>query len=80
MRPDNEITVSVANILRWHVAVDHERIKISVRDGVVTLEGTVDWEFQRQDVENMVRCLPDVRRLDNLLGIRPKAPTPWLVK
>jgi osmotically-inducible protein OsmY len=78
MRPDNEIAVSVANVLRWHVAVDHERINICVKDGVVTLEGTVDWDFQRQDVENMIRCLPDVRRLDNLLGIRPAAPAPWL--
>jgi osmotically-inducible protein OsmY len=70
MRTDPELAAFVANILKWHVAVDEKRINIKVENGVVTLEGTVNWSFQRDDVENMVRCLPDVRRLDNLLAIR----------
>jgi osmotically-inducible protein OsmY len=69
MRTDTELAAFVANILKWHVAVDEKRIEIEVKDGVVTLEGTVNWDFQRQDVEKMVRCLPDVRRLDNFINI-----------
>ena len=70
MRTDTELAAFVARILKWHVAVDESKIKVKVEDGIVTLEGTVNWDFQRQDVESMVRCLPDVRRLDNLLNIR----------
>jgi len=70
MRTDTELAAFVAKILKWHIAVDETKIKIIVKEGIVTLEGTVNWEFQRQDVEKMVRCLPDVRRLDNLLNIR----------
>jgi len=70
MRTDTELAAFVGKILKWHIAVDETKIKIIVKEGIVTLEGTVNWEFQRQDVEKMVRCLPDVRRLDNLLNIR----------
>jgi len=70
MRTDTELADLVGKILKWHVAVDEKRIQVKVNEGVVTLEGTVNWDFQRQDVEKMVRCLPDVRRLDNLLGIK----------
>jgi osmotically-inducible protein OsmY len=75
MRTDIELAEFVARILKWHVAVNDEKIKIKVENGIVTLEGTVEWDFQRQDVEDMVRCLPDVRRLDNLIGVktRPRA-------
>jgi osmotically-inducible protein OsmY len=73
MRTDIELADFVARILKWHVAVDEKRINIKVNEGVVTLEGTVNWDFQRQDVEKMVRCLPDVRRLDNLLSIASRA-------
>ena len=71
MRPDNEIAVSVANMLKWHVAVDDQKIEIRVENGIVTLEGEVAWNWQRQDIEEMIRCLPDVLRLDNFVGIRP---------
>jgi len=70
MRTDTELAAFVEKILKWHVAVDESKIKVKVEKGIVTLEGTVNWDFQRQDVEKMVRCLPDVRRLDNLLNIR----------
>lgn len=73
MRTDTELAAFVARILKWHVAVDEKRIKIKVEHGIVTLEGTVNWDFQRQDVEKVVRCLPDVQRLDNLLSIASRA-------
>lgn len=76
MRTDTELAAFVARILKWHVAVDEKRIKMKVSEGVVTLEGTVNWDFQRQDVEKMVRCLPDVRRLDNLLSVANRASVP----
>jgi len=74
MRTDSELAAFITNILKWHVAVDDTKIKVYVENGVVTLEGTVNWDFQRQDVETMVRCLPDVRRLDNLLAVRSGPP------
>jgi len=33
----------VANILEWNVLVPHDRVKVQVQDGVVTLNGEVDW-------------------------------------
>lgn len=73
MRPDNEIAVSVANMLKWHIAVDDGKIKVTVEQGVVTLEGFVDWESQRQTIEEMIRNVPGVLRLDNLIDIKKRA-------
>ena len=72
MRSDIEIASNIANILKWHVPVEEEEINITVDKGVVTLEGLVARDFQRQAIEEAVRCHPDVRRLDNFIGLKPR--------
>jgi osmotically-inducible protein OsmY len=46
-RSDADLAKAVADSLLWHVDVPYGKIKTSVRDGWVTLEGTVDWAYQR---------------------------------
>jgi len=36
-RPDEDIAGAVANILEWNVLVPHDRVKVQVQDGLVTL-------------------------------------------
>jgi len=73
MRPDTEIAAAVSKMLKWHVAPENEMIKTKVENGIVTLEGCVDWDFQRQAAEDAVRCLPGVLRLDNLIDFKAKS-------
>jgi osmotically-inducible protein OsmY len=57
---DTEIAQAVRRALEWDVFVEHERIRSTVTDGCVILEGTVDRLSQRDDAERAVRNLRGV--------------------
>jgi osmotically-inducible protein OsmY len=70
---DDEIAGRALKILAWGAAIsDPEDIRLKVEKGFVTLEGTVDWHFQRSAAENSVRVLTGVTGIDNQLRIRPR--------
>ncbi|MGZ5191141.1 MAG: BON domain-containing protein [Flavisolibacter sp.] len=69
-KTDPEIAESVLHALKWHSAVPNDKIKIKVEDGVVTLEGLVDWDFQRNSARNAMVNLTGVRNVINLITIR----------
>ncbi|SFI52900.1 BON domain-containing protein [Albimonas pacifica] len=63
MQADDEIAKRVANTLRWTTSVPHERIRITVKDGRVTLEGEVEQRWQAE------AAVAAIRRLGGLIGI-----------
>src|SRR4030088_2245353 len=46
-RTDPEIARDAVHELESHVSIPADRIKVTVKDGWVTLEGTGDWEYQK---------------------------------
>ncbi len=72
-KTDSEIAETVLNALRLHTAVLEDRIKIKVEDGVVTLEGGVEWEYQRKAAKQSIENLPGVRDVLNYITVKPKA-------
>lgn len=74
-KTDAEVAESVVNALKWHVSVPDEKIKAKVEDGVVTLEGEVEWEFQRTAARNAVSGLLGVRLVTNLIKLKPRLST-----
>lgn len=60
-RIDTEIAQAVRNALEWDVMVNDERIRSTVANGWVTLEGTVTSLYEREDVERAVCRLAGVR-------------------
>jgi len=67
-RNDPEIAETVINTLKWNSQVPSERIKIVVEDGWVTLEGTLEWEYQRVAARNSIENLYGVKGiLDNII-------------
>ncbi|HBY95098.1 MAG: BON domain-containing protein [Ardenticatenaceae bacterium] len=72
-RSDADIARAVVNALEWDARVPHERIDVTVREGKVTLEGNVDWHYQKLAAEDDVRSLIGVKEVLNLITIRPKA-------
>lgn len=71
-KTDTEIAGAVISALRWHAALPEDRIKIKVEDGVVRLEGEVEWDFQRTSAKNAIQYLTGVRSVINLITVRPK--------
>lgn len=70
IRSDTELAHQIVETLRWDVQVPDERIKARVARGWVTLEGDVDWAFQREAAERDVRSLTGVISVTNLIRVK----------
>jgi osmotically-inducible protein OsmY len=75
-RPDPDIAATARRALEWDAFVPVDNIKITVSKGWVTLEGEVEWGYQKEDTERVVRRLTGVRGVTNLLTVRPRLTTP----
>ncbi len=69
-RTDTDIAMAVRNALVWDVFVPDTRIRSTVSNGVVTLEGDVDTWTQHDDAARAVRNLSGVREVVNLVAIK----------
>jgi osmotically-inducible protein OsmY len=74
-RSDEEIARSVANALAWNTSVPPERVKAQVSQDWVTLEGTVEWQFQKEAAERAVRPLRGVKGITNNIVVKPAVST-----
>lgn len=79
-RPDPVLARAVADALEWNAAVPHDRIKIAVRDGWVTLRGEVDWHYEKATAIRTVRQLVGVKGVEDEITIAPRANTAEVVK
>lgn len=70
-RSDTDLAEAVLQALRANVAVPMREVKVVVRDGWVTLEGTVNAGYQREIAETCVSYLHGLRGVSNLLAVRP---------
>jgi osmotically-inducible protein OsmY len=68
---DAEIASAVRHALEWDVLVPDQRIRSTVSNGWVTLDGDVDYWSEREDAERAVRNLAGVRGIANRLEIAP---------
>jgi osmotically-inducible protein OsmY len=71
-RPDDSIARAASNALEWDVSVPHDRVKVHVQNGLITLTGEVDWWYQKNAAENTVRHLVGVVSVSNGITIRPE--------
>lgn len=71
-RTDAEIASAVLNALAWHSSIPEEKIKVKVEKGWVTLEGEVEWDFQRNYSKSAVENLQGVVGISNNIRIAPK--------
>ena len=71
-RSDAALLEEVVNVLAWDAMVQAEHVHVSVRDGIVTLEGWVEWDHQREAAERAVRPLIGVRGIEDAITVRPK--------
>ncbi len=72
IRTDGDIAGAAANQISWFSSVPTGAVKVVVRDGWLTLEGELDWGYQRSDVENNVQFLAGVKGVTNLITVKSK--------
>jgi osmotically-inducible protein OsmY len=69
----------VANqMLTWAVDVPPHSVKAGVRDHIVTLSGTVDWQYQREAAARAVMYLRGVTAVANGIFLKATAPAAGL--
>jgi osmotically-inducible protein OsmY len=73
-RSDADIAWAAANVLAWNSLVPAERVQVQVSHGHITLEGSVDWRFQRTAAEDALANLAGVTGLANLITVSPAVP------
>jgi osmotically-inducible protein OsmY len=78
-RDDADIATAIAHVLEWNVNVPEGKVHARVQDGWVTLEGEVEHDYQRREVERMVRNVRGVTGVTDTITVRPP-PKPEAVK
>ncbi|HEY4836812.1 MAG TPA: BON domain-containing protein [Bradyrhizobium sp.] len=71
-RPDPDIARDAVSALKAELPISHDRIKVIVKDGWVTLEGAVEWQYQKTTAENAVRKVKGVKGVTNVVTVKPK--------
>jgi osmotically-inducible protein OsmY len=71
-RTDADIAAAVVRALEWDAFVPVEKLDVTVSKGWVTLRGEVEWQFQKEDAERVVRRLSGVKGVTNLIVVKPR--------
>jgi osmotically-inducible protein OsmY len=73
-RPDPDIALDVAEAIKRELPFSWERIKVIVEEGWITLEGDVEWHYQRERAEEAVQSVRGVQGIINNIEVRPQVP------
>jgi osmotically-inducible protein OsmY len=71
-RTDADIAAAAARALEWDALIPPGAVKVTVAKGWVTLEGRVEWQYQKDAAERAVRRLVGVKGVSNLIKVQPK--------
>lgn len=77
---DTDIAKAAADSLESNMLVPAGEVNITVKNGKITLTGTVTWEYQRSAASACVRYLPGVRGVDNLITIKQPKISAFAIK
>jgi osmotically-inducible protein OsmY len=72
VRSDEDVAAVCVRVLKDDYQVPDEKIKIVVNNGWVTLEGQVDWQYQKDAAGRAVRFLTGVKGLSNNITLKPR--------
>ncbi|HEX8594801.1 MAG TPA: BON domain-containing protein [Pseudomonas sp.] len=69
---DDVIASRCLELIQWNESVPADRIQVKVQNGWVTLEGQVDWQYQKEAAQSAIRKLSGVTGINNFLDIKPR--------
>ena len=71
-RPDPDIVRDAVSALKLELPFSSENIKVVAREGWLTLEGAVEWNYARERAESSVKKIRGVKGLTNSIEVKPK--------
>ena len=78
-RPDPELARDAVNALSTQLPLSSKNMKVTVRDGWITLEGEAEWNYQKERAEEAVRFVNGAKGVTNMIEVKPKV-TPSEIK
>jgi osmotically-inducible protein OsmY len=72
-RTDQDLAEAALNAMKWDYEVPNDKVKIVVKNGWLTLTGTLDWQYQKDAAARCVRNLMGVIAVSNDIKIKPEA-------
>jgi osmotically-inducible protein OsmY len=70
-RDDSDVARAIAHVLENNVQVPEGKVHARVEGGWVTLDGEVEWGFQRHEIERMVRQVRGVIGVTDNIVVNP---------
>jgi osmotically-inducible protein OsmY len=70
-RPDPDIARDAVAALKSQLPISHDKIKVIVKDGWITLEGAAEWQYQKTTAENAVRKIKGAKGVTNVIQLKP---------
>jgi osmotically-inducible protein OsmY len=71
-RPDPDIARDAVAAIKTRLPFTAEHIRAVVKNGWVTLEGQVEWNYQRESAESAVRRIRGINGVTNLIQLKPQ--------
>lgn len=71
-RPDPEIARDAVAALKSQLPYTYDQLKIVARNGWITLEGEVEWHYQKDLAEQAVRRIKGVKGVSDLIMVKPR--------
>lgn len=71
-RPDPEIARDAVAAVQFQLPMSYGNVKVLVRDGWITLEGALEWQYQKERAADAVRHLKGVSGVINSINVQPK--------
>jgi osmotically-inducible protein OsmY len=72
-RTDTDIAKDAIYLLECDPHFLGGKVMVTVEDGLLTLDGTVEWNFQKVAAEKAMQCIRGVKAVANLLEVAPAA-------
>src|SRR6195256_3986767 len=72
-RPDPEIARDAVAAIKSQLPISSEKIKVIVKNGLITLDGQVEWQYQRSTAEHAVRRIKGLKGVSNTIQLKPHA-------
>ena len=71
-RPDPDVARDAVAALKRELPFSAETMRVLVKDGLLTLEGSAEWNYQRSRAEEAVRRVSGVKGVINLILLKPR--------
>jgi osmotically-inducible protein OsmY len=71
-RTDPEIAADVQQVLKSHAMLPETNFTVTVREGFVTLEGTVEWNYEKTSAVEAAESVRGVRGVWNRIAVKPQ--------